>query len=176
MTFSNTGIVSVNDSRKWYSGAPRNQGSDMRLIFAVIFLLCPLSVSATDVLTVTSAWMRAMPPGAPGAAYVSLRNDGDLEQRVTAASSAQAGRVEIHESVKSGDRWRMQQLAVLSIPASGQVNMQPGGTHIMLFDLVSPLQEGDSLELKLVLESGATVPVIVDVRSPEGAGGHHHHH
>lgn len=140
-----------------------------------IWLLVAGSGAFADSLRVSAAWTRAMPPGLPVAAYVSLRNDGDAEQRVIAARSTRAGRVEIHESVKSNNRWRMRQLETLVIPAGERVDMGPGAVHMMLFELADPLREGDSLELELVLESGATLPVSVEVRSPGGQASHHHH-
>jgi copper(I)-binding protein len=59
------------------------------------------------------------------------------------------------------------------------VVLEPGGNHIMLFDPVKPLNEGQRVELKLVVEQGgkrAEVAVDASVRAVDSDEGAHKHH
>ena len=119
--------------------------------------------------------MRAMPPGQPtAAAYATLRNDGDAPERVIGASSPLAKTVEIHESSQVDGMWRMRRLPALELPPGGQVQLSPGGVHLMLFGLAAPLREGDRVPLQLQLDSGETLDIEIEVRAMD-AGSHHHH-
>lgn len=57
----------------------------------------------------------------------------------------------------------MQQVESIALPAGEAVSLQPGGYHVMLFDLVAPLEVGTSISVTLTLESGASLKVDVPV-------------
>lgn len=146
-------------------------------IFLAVGLLAALSVSSTmaSTLVASNGWMRALPPGQPtAAAYLRLSNSGPEPLRVVAAESTVAGSIEIHESRQVDGMWRMRRLEGLTVPPGGQVELAPGGAHLMLFNLTTPLREGDELKLELRLDTGASLPVSIKVM-PVGAAGHHSH-
>jgi len=45
--------------------------------------------------------------------------------------------------------------------------LKPGSFHVMLIDLVAPLEEGGVVDLVLTFGSGATLEVAAEVRSME---------
>jgi copper(I)-binding protein len=49
------------------------------------------------------------------------------------------------------------------VPAGGVVELKPGGYHIMLIDLVMPLEAGEAIELTLTFQSGAVVNIMAVV-------------
>lgn len=57
----------------------------------------------------------------------------------------------------------MQPIESLELPAGETVVLEPGGYHIMLIDLVAPLESGEEIEVTLTFENGGertiTVPV-----------------
>jgi copper(I)-binding protein len=59
----------------------------------------------------------------------------------------------------------MQQVASIPVPAGETVTLEPGGLHMMLIDLASPLTAGDTFELTLEFASGAKVTTTVEVRA-----------
>lgn len=120
--------------------------------------------------------MRAMPPGQPtAAAYVTLHNPAAGAVVLTGGSTPAAGAVEIHQSSQVEGMWRMRKLPELEIPANGRITMAPGGVHLMLFDVGTPLKEGDSIPLRLEFDTGESRDVLIDVRAID-AGAHRHHH
>jgi len=69
-------------------------------------------------------------------------------------------------------------LGALPIGAGASVELAPGGTHVMLVDLETPLAAGASVELTLVFaiagEIAVAVPV-VDARAAPATHEHEHH-
>jgi len=53
----------------------------------------------------------------------------------------------------------------IDLPAGETVSLKPGGYHIMLIDLVAPLEEGTTIDVELTFASGATGTVTVPVRA-----------
>jgi copper(I)-binding protein len=60
----------------------------------------------------------------------------------------------------------------LEIPANGEVELKPGGFHLMLIGLKAPLGEGESVPMTLIFEGGARVEVTLGVRAMGSGHGH----
>ena len=115
---------------------------------------------ASGDLAVTEAWARAMPPGTDvGAAYVTIENAGDVDDRLLGITSPVAAKIEIHETVEEGGVARMRRLEEAHLPAGSALAMRQGGTHLMLTGLSAPLKEGDVLALTLTFETAGRVRV-----------------
>ncbi len=125
-------------------------------------------------LTISAPMARATPPHAPvGGGFLTITNGGDEDDRLIAASTPVAGRVEIHEMKMDGDVMRMRPLVDgLPIPAGQTVVLEPGGYHLMLMDLTDALTEGDTFELSLTFEKAGEVTVTVDVGPRDMRGAH----
>jgi copper(I)-binding protein len=141
----------------------------------IVLLSCLLLPASALSVEVDDGWTRALPPGQPTAAvYLTLTNPDAAAVGLVAASSGAAGRVEIHQSRQVDGMWRMRRLDKLQIPAGGTVTLEPGGVHLMLMNLNSPLREGKTIEVTLEFDNGETRSAVVEIRMP-GAGHDHHH-
>lgn len=58
----------------------------------------------------------------------------------------------------------MQPVSAIDVPAGETVVLEPGGYHVMLLELVEPLEEGQTFDLTLVFEEAGEVTVPVEVR------------
>jgi copper(I)-binding protein len=58
----------------------------------------------------------------------------------------------------------MQPVDALEIPASGQVSLAPGGFHVMLLDLVNPLEVGQTFDVTFTEDTGDEFTVTAEVR------------
>ncbi|MFM2041438.1 MAG: hypothetical protein RLY86_14 [Pseudomonadota bacterium] len=144
-------------------------------------LLTAVPAAASDV-TVADAFARATAPAAKaGAAYMTITSP--KADRLVAAASPVAERVELHTHVMDGGIARMREVeGGVVLPAGETVVFAPGGLHLMFMGLKQPLTEGAMVPVTLTLESGATLVVEVPVKSaahkPAGAqehgGGHSH--
>lgn len=116
-------------------------------LIPVIFLLTACNAS-TDV-SVSDAWVRANAPGQKiGAAYMTLKSPQDSKM-VYAEATEVAEAVEIHSMSMNNGVMKMRMLDELTLKAGEPHKLAPGGFHLMLFGLKSPLKEGDNITFKL---------------------------
>jgi periplasmic copper chaperone A len=122
-------------------------------------------VKAGD-LVITQAWSRATPGGAKiGIGYLTIENKGATADRLIATSADVAGKVEVHEMAMNNGVMTMRPLDKgLTIDPGKTVKLAPGGSHLMLFDLKSPLKQGDKIPLTLEFEKAGKVKLSLDVQ------------
>jgi len=128
-------------------------------------------VKAGD-LTITQAWSRATPKGAKiGSGYLTIENKGSAPDRLVGISAEVAGKVEVHEMAMNNGVMTMRPLDKgLTIDPGKTVKLAPGGYHLMLFDLKSPLKQGDTLPITLDFEKAGKVKVSLDVQGVGAQG------
>lgn len=103
-------------------------------------------------VTVAEPWVRAtVPTQKATGAFMHLRSDTDA--RLVSASSPVAGVVEIHEMLMDKDVMKMNRIPGLDLPAGKDVELEPGGYHVMLMDLKAQVKEGDQVPLTLTVEN-----------------------
>lgn len=92
-----------------------------------------------------------------------------------AADSPVAERTELHTHINNKGVMRMRQVPSITVPAHGKAVLQPGGYHIMFFNLKQPLTVGQQFPLNLHFQDGGSQTLTVTVR-PMNAAAHPHHH
>jgi periplasmic copper chaperone A len=122
-------------------------------------------VKAGD-LVISQAWSRATPNGAKiGGGYLTIENKGAAADRLIGVSAEVAGKVEVHEMAMNNGVMTMRPLDKgLAIDPGKTVKLAPGGYHLMMFDLKSPLKQGDKLPITLEFEKAGKVKVSLDVQ------------
>jgi copper(I)-binding protein len=147
----------------------------MRLLSLVSLLLLPTTVTASDDFLIEELWVRAAPPHMTmTAAYGAMRNNGTDPISVVSVSTSIADRASIHETQLRNDRAMMRPVAALSIAPGQQVTLEPGGLHLMLMKLTTPLEIGQSANICFMLETGDSVCADAQIRRQAKHGGHHH--
>lgn len=144
------------------------------------------AATAVPAITIEGAWARKAPmmaggaggmmapgnggmtstavPGERGAAYMIIRNGGDIDDALIGASSDVATATEVHESKMDGDTVTMQQVDRIGVPARGSVELKPGGYHVMFIGLTRQLNAGETIEVTLHFERAGDVVVQATVR------------
>jgi len=114
------------------------------------------SAGACEGLVVTDAWIREPPPGATAVAvYMTLENDGAREIAVNGLTSPQFARGMLHETIRDGDRVRMQHVAALMLAPGAKRSLAPGGLHGMLIKPLDTLpRAGDAVDAVLTCGDG----------------------
>jgi copper(I)-binding protein len=147
-----------------------------RILFAA--LVWAAAGSALAQVNVSSAWARSTVPGQGGTgAFMTLvsRDGGKL----IGAASPVAGVVELHEMAMDNNVMKMRAIPSLDLPAGREVQLKPGGYHVMLLDLKRPLKVGEKVQIELRLETRdgkrVTQPVEVEVRSTAPGQDAHKH-
>lgn len=126
--------------------------------------------TSADQVTVSDAWVKAVPTGMTGA-FAVLANDGDREVRLESVSTDRAGTVELHETVSDGSGGMTMQPkdGGFVIAAGEEHELAPGGDHIMLMGVTEALVPGEEIELLLHFADGSTKTVTALVKDFTGA-------
>lgn len=117
-------------------------------------------------IVIDDPYARASRPNAPtGAAFMVIRNTGETEDRLVAASSGVAKRVELHTHIDQGDGvMKMTELEDgIAIPAGESHLMVRGGDHVMFMGLIEPLEQGTMIDVTLTFEQAGDVVVRIPV-------------
>jgi len=126
-----------------------------------------LQQTTASVIQIEDPWVRAVPPNANNSAiFLDLRNESEQLRKLVKVHSEVAERVELHTTKDEDGMLRKQRLEEVLIPALETQSFHPGGIHIMLIGLRSPLEVGGVIELELVYadQSKETISIPVDER------------
>jgi copper(I)-binding protein len=136
---------------------------------AAALFYCTAALAQTGGVEIRDVWARATPVGARnGAAYLTMQSP--TADRLTAASSPVAERVELHLSAMEDGVMRMREVPAIDLPPGETVTLKPGGLHVMLMGLKQPLQPGETIPLTLTFEKAGMREVTAAV-GPVGAMG-----
>ena len=116
-------------------------------------------------LVVTDARSRATPPTvANGVGYLAIENRGDSADRLIGAETERAETVELHETRQDGEIMRMRPLPEgIELPSGERVTLEPGGRHLMLVGLKTPLMAGETVPLTLDFERAGKLTIELQV-------------
>lgn len=105
----------------------------------------------SESLMVTDVMARAVPvAGGNGAVYLTIHNNSTADDQLVSATSDIANATELHETINDNNVMRMEPRPDgFALPADESVTLAPGGKHIMLIGVESPLEEGTSFALTL---------------------------
>jgi copper(I)-binding protein len=145
------------------------------MLCGCLFMVIAGSTLAAPTMDVIDGWVREAPPTSRVlAAYMRIINltEGDLT--VTGITSPDFEAADLHRTVVEDGVARMLPVPELTIPAGGSITLEPGGLHLMLFDPVRPLQQGDSVTL--VLHRSDDICITLSVPVLRGTGAEHVHH
>jgi len=118
-------------------------------------------------VSVEKAYLRASIPGSNiSAAYMTIVNNGEKTVTLLGASSNISPRIEIHQNTMKNNMMRMRKMDIINIKANERITLQPSGIHLMLFDVIKPLQPQQDVELTLHFSNSKPVSLQVPVLSP----------
>lgn len=102
--------------------------------------------------SITEAQVRGLIPGSDKTVgYVRISNASDRVRALVGAEAAGVGAIEIHTTQEVDGLMRMRRLERIEIPAGGEIVLETGGHHLMLFRVDALL---DPLPVTLVFEDG----------------------
>jgi len=149
----------------------------LRLLF--ILLVSSLAAAAyahqysVGSLVIGHPWSRPTASGIPtGVAYLSITNNGPEQDTLIAASTPAAAHVEFHRTSLESGMARMRPAGPLVVAPNATVTAEPGGLHLMLVDLKSPLVAGSYIPLVLEFKLAGAITVQLQVE-PQGVASHH---
>lgn len=99
-----------------------------------------------------------------GAVYMTIRNMTDVEDKLVKAESDIAEAIELHAVEDNNGVMEMRPVPQLDIPAGGEVELRPGGFHVMLIGLNQELTPGSLIDVTLQFEQAGEIAVQAEVR------------
>ncbi|EAQ04657.1 hypothetical protein OB2597_05225 [Pseudooceanicola batsensis HTCC2597] len=134
------------------------------LALALLTAAPPVLAGGEDVVA-RDAWSRAsIGTSRPGAAYMTLQNNGGEPVVVTGLRTDLAMMPMIHATATDEHGVsRMTHMEELEIPAGEAVALAPGGLHLMLMDLQRPMVEGEIFSLTVDFSDGEKISVEVPI-------------
>lgn len=122
------------------------------------------TLHAASPVQVSEAWARELPPGVQvTAVYFKIKNDGDAPMTLTRACIPNA-KCEMHETKVVGNFTTMQETKEVVIPPHETVEFKPGGLHVMVLDVKSPLKTGQKVPLTLTFKDAPETVVSAAIR------------
>jgi periplasmic copper chaperone A len=131
---------------------------DARLLAAFIVSLqqpggSQSAASPASDIVVRDAWVRETSAiRTVSSGYATIDNRAPRDLTLVGVAVEGAGRAELHTVVQDEDAV-MRRVESLAIPARSSVRLEPGGTHVMLFDVNPPLVAGESAMMTLTFDN-----------------------
>jgi periplasmic copper chaperone A len=124
-------------------------------------------------LSMINAKVKKPIDGRPTAGYLIIENGGPNAETITAVTSPDFGRVELHDSIQEGGMMKMVALERPEVPGNGQLQFAPGGKHVMLFDPKRELNNGDSVKVTFTFSNSGPIETnfVVLTTIPPSTGG-----
>lgn len=116
-------------------------------------------------IEINGPWIRASVPGqVNGAGYLQLKTTASTPDKLLSAQSESATAVELHTVITENGVAKMQQVQGIAIPANGEVNLAPGGYHIMFLQLTAPFKQDTTIPVVLKFEKAGEIRVNFTVK------------
>lgn len=142
-----------------------------------------LATTAHADMMIDDAYARASTANAKsGAAFMMITNHSEEGDRLIAAASDAAKRVELHTHIEKDGVMNMVHVEEgFAFEAGETVALERGGKHVMLMGLTQPLNDGEMVKVTLTFEKAGDVEVEIPIdlkRKPKkamGQGMKHNH-
>ena len=149
----------------------------LSLYLIALTALYVCNFAQADTLNITHAWIREAPPSSKVlAAYMSINNPGETAITVKGISSPDFESAEVHRTVINEGVARMLHVEQLEVPANGNVKLEPGGLHLMLFNPERTLAAGDTVSLTIYLDNDTCMTISTAVVRQVNDDQTHQHH
>jgi periplasmic copper chaperone A len=135
-------------------------------LFALMLLAATAGGAQAGGVTVTDAWIRALPPSVPSGGYFTLHNGTVKPVTLTTAQSPACGMLMLHKSDSAAGMTSMDDVTELVVPAGGTVKFAPGGYHLMCMEATA--KPGQHVPVTLNFRGGAKVTASFAVRNAAG--------
>lgn len=108
-----------------------------------------------------------LPPvsGNPAAVYFDLKNEGTRAVAVRRADIADAKSASLHDMMEYNREMTMAEMVPTAIKPGETLKFEPGGKHVMAFELSPELKAGGKTELTLTIAGGDKVSAEVPVQA-----------
>lgn len=126
------------------------------------------TLAATPAITVSNAWIRALPASVPSGGYFTLHNSGGKTVTLVGAQSPACGMLMLHRSDDMGGMSSMSDVQTVDVSPGGSVKFAPGGFHLMCMDAKLAIKPGNTVPVTLSFQDGSKLTVTFSVKNAAG--------
>lgn len=139
-------------------------------LFAFALLIAAPASAGDATIRIEEAYARSGP--ASGAAFFVVHNTGVVDDRLVAAHSDAAQRVELHTHIEDENGvMKMRPIADgVSVPAGGRHALERGGDHVMFMGLDAAFEQGETITVTLTFEQAGDIVVEIPVDNERRPG------
>ena len=106
-------------------------------------------------LQINNARMMLAPvEGNPAAIYFDIAYDGERNIAIRRADVLDAGSAQLHDMMEYNFEQTMGEMPPLMLQPGDEVSFEPGGKHVMAFEVSPELQPGGTTEVTLTIAGG----------------------
>lgn len=118
----------------------------------------PAEHGEADHVQISDAWVKTAESGM-SAAFGVLENTGEHDVTVVSVESDASPEMQLHTTVTNadGDMVMQEKEGGFVIPAGGTLTLEPGGNHLMLMGVASPIAAGDEVVFTLTFADDSTL-------------------
>jgi len=134
----------------------------MLKLFFILLIIFPVVVLAE--LEFDDTWIKNLPPTVPvRAGYMRIYNPGSNAVSILSVSSDAFANIEVHQTINQDGLMRMEQVPALTIEPNSQLDLKPGGIHLMMHPF-EPTHPGDKIRITFELSDGSQQSQVFTVR------------
>ena len=123
------------------------------------------AAAQTSEITIRDGWVQEAPPSQKiTAAYMVIENHGKADIALKLATSPVVDVIELHKMELIDGFMKMRKVESINIPSGGEVELKPGGYHLMVIGLKHPLKEGDSVSISFEFSNGRQQSIEIPVK------------
>ena len=139
-----------------------------RLYSAILTVFVLATPASAAQVTISDAWIRALPAKLPAAGYFTLRNTGETAFALTGAQSPACGMLMLHQSTDMGGMGGMQDVESVSVAAGATLKFAPGSYHLMCTEPTPAIKPGAVIPVTLQFSDGTKVTAKFAVKNARG--------
>ncbi len=135
------------------------------ILITIILLSIATHSSATELITLSHAWIADAPPNSTMyAGYISIKNNSNNAIELVAVSSPMFKNIEIHKTQITNNIARMIQQDGLTINKKQTMVFAPGGLHLMMIKPKSAIKLGGTVILTLKFKNNVVKSITANVK------------
>lgn len=137
-----------------------------RFLLSIFGLLVVGCIPGGDV-SIIDAWARPANLGDNGTIYLKINNPGPQTDSLLEVQTDVAAQAELHKSEMDDQGvMSMHHQNHIDIPPDSQVELAPGGLHVMLLDLKQDLHLGDMIQVTFKFQNSDEITLEIPIKQP----------
>ena len=135
----------------------------MPRLLLILLIIFPAATLAD--LEIDNAWDKNLPPTLPvRAGYMNIFNPGSKAVSIVSVTSDAFKNIEVHQTIVQDGLVRMEQVQDLTIEPNSQLNLEPGGIHLMMMHPTEITSPGDKIQVTIEFSDGSQQSLIFTVK------------